>query len=688
MAVRFIKNDDTYEQGHCPVSVVELQGFSPEKIINTISYEDDIYENSSNYHQTVKLSPTFINDDETNAISGFSLQYYESNEDYSNDYLVTDRVNDKNNPLYYVYELKFDAYSIVESDILQVYKNNEIKVPKKEYEIEYGNVTLSDNYYGSQDTDFDRYASGVTWGGYDTTITSHRVRLLLPIEFHNPDDFYTVRYTKSLYNVTSPTHNELIEIQPLYSQSTDFQVINNFIEYRVNSKLPRLSVDPLYVIKDPDTQLKSVGIFSVDGENYQNDSDTSWNTRINTGSFVSNADYAGSYNSFFEIDFIVNDPSYDGRYQVMSYVKPKILGGNVVKVQEKPIYIDPSGYVYPNYTVDVFPRTTDSTLIPSGTIGVDIDGVNVTDLKVSSIDRNKGYMLFNKQISSDQDMNLFFYIDTSKEMYIRNLELNPRLSGLYGFSAGSSELAFTNIGIALKKHPIGGLPLNDIDKREYLWPYFFDFDNIGTFYRASPVPVSTPATTEVGTLIWNPYSTTMDPTADFMPIAHLSVNRLTPDILKVQDARVIGGGLNKDARKKLKNDQLNSYTDVGYYDGEPLPYAGIVVIHIPRSKYDALVSQWESSNLFNPDLYTDMSEEEIEQLEFYSSGVYKEYYNKLLQGLSPTNDPYKDPYSTMLRQWARREAGHYLDQLIKKYISAGTQYILLDENFNQIELEL
>jgi len=41
-----------------------------------------------------------------------------------------------------------------------------------------------------------------------------------------------------------------------------------------------------------------------------------------------------------------------------------------------------------------------------------------------------------------------------------------------------------------------------------------------------------------------------------------------------------------------------------------------------------------------------------------------------------------------LGRWARKEASHYLDQLIKKYIPAGTQYILLDDAFNQIKLDL
>jgi hypothetical protein len=42
----------------------------------------------------------------------------------------------------------------------------------------------------------------------------------------------------------------------------------------------------------------------------------------------------------------------------------------------------------------------------------------------------------------------------------------------------------------------------------------------------------------------------------------------------------------------------------------------------------------------------------------------------------------------MRRKWARKEASHYLDQMIKKYIGAGTQYVLLDNEFNQIVLDV
>ena len=40
----------------------------------------------------------------------------------------------------------------------------------------------------------------------------------------------------------------------------------------------------------------------------------------------------------------------------------------------------------------------------------------------------------------------------------------------------------------------------------------------------------------------------------------------------------------------------------------------------------------------------------------------------------------------MKKKWAKKQSSLYIDQLIKKYISGGAQYILLDENFNEIGL--
>jgi hypothetical protein len=688
--INFLKQPYTYDKENCAIATVELNGFSANRIVNVIEYTNDIHENSEFYLRSVELEPSYFNDDPESDISGYLITYYETNDNYYNNYLVTEKTNDNNKPLYYSYELKYDAYAITNEDVLQMYKNNETLVQSKHYKVEFGNSTINDNYYGDQDTDLDRYGSGIIWGDFDSLYDVHRVRVLLPIEFCNESDFYTVRYNKRLHAINNPNHIELVEKQDLYTQGSDFICSGNYILYESESTIPRGSVNKLYITKDPKCVISSKGIHSLQGKMYQNEVGTQWKMKLSTGKFIKNADHLEQNNDCFALQYVPEVGTDYNIYQPHTYVKPKVLGGNVLKVDEKPIYIDTSEYVYPDYDITMYSKTTDDSLLPTGEIAIDIDGKNTTEIKISSIDRAKGYMLLNKPVAASKEINLYFYTDVTDEYYIRNLELNPRLTGVYGFHP-SSDNSFDNIGVAIRKLPSTGLPSGTDPQKEYYYPYFFDFDAIttdgsGVFYRGTPEIVPSGLTVN-SYLTDNPYTSYANVSGEFLPIAHLSLNKLTPDILKITDARVINGGVTSEELKRLDNNQLNSFTDVGYYDGEPLPHSSLMIIHIPSGTFENLVQKWEDSNLYSPDMYTDITKEEIEALGSSTSGEYAEYYNKLLAGKSPTGDQLKDPFNAMQYKWAKKQASQYVDQLIKKYISAGTQYILLDEAFNEIGLD-
>lgn len=695
MAVGFRKSDNGYDNGLCPISVVELEGFSPDKIINIISYADDIHENSKYYQKVSDLTAEYTG----STLVGFPITYYEYDSDYSIDYLVSEKRNNNNDPLFYVYELKYDVNSITETDILQIYKNNETLIDPSNYVLEYGDTTLTNNYNGSNLAGLRRYGKDVTWGSFDSSKSVHRVRILIPLSFHNENDFYVVNYSKRAFGLDTPNHVELIELTSLYKQSTgsndgDFYLDNDYIKLSTGSRIPS-NTNILSVVRDPGSIIKTNGLFSLKSESYQNDAGTSWNLRINTGKFLTHADYDGNNKAFFSCQFVSGILPEEGRYQPVMFVKPEILGNNIFKVKETPIYIRTDKYTYPNYEIEVFPRETDNLIMPTGTIGIDINGRSVRDLGISSIDRNKGFILLNNTIESDDEVDLFFFTDTAGSMMLRNLELNPRVSALYGIHSNKTNY-WSNIGIAVRKLPDGGLTPGYTDteeERSYLYPYFFNFDDPSEgFYRGNPIPTNSAAPIVYGELRWNTYSTSnVSATGEFIPIAHLSVDKLSPDSITVTDARIFGGGLSKEFFPVISNNQRNSYVDVGYYDGEPLPSSSLLIIHIPRAKYDELVSKWENSNLFSPEMYTDILDDELEELKITASGQWEEYYDNLLDGRPAgrsTDSSYKEPYSQMLRKWARHEVGLYLDQMIKKYISSGSQYILLDENFNQIELEL
>lgn len=101
-----IAQNSSYNFGDCPIAVIEYEGFSPDNIINIISTEDNIYENSVDFHiiETANKEGSY-----------FPINYYHYSEKASGliDYLVTNyrSQNDAGTPLFYQYELLFDAVS-------------------------------------------------------------------------------------------------------------------------------------------------------------------------------------------------------------------------------------------------------------------------------------------------------------------------------------------------------------------------------------------------------------------------------------------------------------------------------------------------------------------------------------------------------------------------------------------------
>ena len=744
----------------CSISVIELDGYSPDKIINTITYQDDIYENSVFYHQSIQLSPTNL----SGTISGFPIDFYGYSDHNNIDFLVTDKVNDRNEPLYYSYELQFDVYSLTESDILQVYKNNEEQINSDRYIVQFiGEKTLQSVYESDEMETYGRYASGVAplWNSFSNVSATddvYRVRILLPLDFYNEQDFYTVRYNKRIFGKNYPTHLELVELNNLYTQdeTKDFYVSDEQIKYGSNTNIPTSNVNTLWIIKDPASQVKPISIFSLNSDAYQNDAGTSWNLRMKTGSFLTHGNKDGNNKKFFKCDFIENYTVGDSAlYQPFVYIKPTFRGRNLLKVEEKPLYIDEEKYSYPNYKVDLYEKYAENTnpldstdftnVLPTGTIAIDINGNPAKDINVASVDRSKGYILLDSNLNTDDEINLFFYADQTQELTLSNLELNPRVSGIYGFGNNKEYKKFTNIGIALRKWPDDGIDsISEAEWENYYNPYFFDFDNpTSGFYRSTPVSNIEEITPVYGSLLFDPYNPTADyvdsTNGTFMPVCHLGLNKLTKDNIKIIDSRVIGGGIHDSRTYTLTNNQLNSYVDLGYYDGEPLPHAGFVVVHIPRAIYDGgppltsgavdvvapevyegrsssnivgssnwlewafdqdkqaydqyiydggkverwyggLVGRWMESDMFTSESFTDISKDEYDRFSESSvPGASGYYADQLNQG---------EGYLNALETWAKKEAGQYLDSLIKKFIPAGSNYLLLDENFNIIQLEI
>jgi len=141
---------------------------------------------------------------------------------------------------------------------------------------------------------------------------------------------------------------------------------------------------------------------------------------------------------------------------------------------------------------------------------------------------------------------------------------------------------------------------------------------------------------------------------NFISLCELNINRLSKDVVKITDARRVGGGIvNRDdlkafagQNKNLDMNELDWYSSVGFYGGDPLAIGSTIVIHIPSGVLFGMKDNWIAS----------MSGVTADPTEAYDKGT--------------------------------KAFNAYLDQVIKRYISAGTNYALIpvnsDGSFGQI----
>lgn len=130
------------------------------------------------------------------------------------------------------------------------------------------------------------------------------------------------------------------------------------------------------------------------------------------------------------------------------------------------------------------------------------------------------------------------------------------------------------------------------------------------------------------------------PWDNMITISEIYKKNISKDNINIYDARRIGGGYKDNIiHDNLKNTEnsieYNWYSDIGFYDGEPFANNGLIIINIPEYKLNNLKQKW------------------IDEYITYSEDPIKAY-----------ND-------------AIREYNYYLDFTIRKYISAGSSYVLV-----------
>jgi hypothetical protein len=275
------------------------------------------------------------------------------------------------------------------------------------------------------------------------------------------------------------------------------------------------------------------------------------------------------------------------------------------------------------------------TLLTStaGQISIEVNGVSRGDLKITSIDRKKGYFMINTPLNPSDEVELNFYADSSGYLVLDNLELNPKIRG------NTSELYITGfmdgLGIAL-------MPYDSGDSTTW-YPYAYDpsVDEASrSCYGIIPLGTSSNTVNWAGSGFWS--------------LCEIEVNRLSSDMIKVTDARILGGGIKSFGdleewgalQSGVASHEFDWYSNIGYYGGSPLSFSSTVIIHVPSGILFGTRDSWIES----------------------FSGI--------------IDDPRE------ARDRGIREFNYYTDSVIRRYISAGTDYILIpidsDGNFMDI----
>lgn len=596
---QLIIDEQPYLQADCPITAIEYEGFSPNKIISVRSRENDIYENTIDFHK----AETLIYNGEN-----YPIKHYPFSPTYNEKltYLVTDYGEH-----FYQYELLFNAFSSVSGIVIKnIYKNNEVIVDKDQYKIQYSYDLLSATTA--------RY-SVTNWSNIRSTNT-HRVRVLLPFIFSSKKDFYTIEYEKVLYGIRS-YQKELIELLPIYNTS-DYTITSSGLNVTPGGRLNQNGAT-LNIIKDPTKRIHPLDIITIKGQNgYLSDKDAQWKLRVNLGSFYMNSGfYSGVSGNLFSVDNV-----YSTSPIPLTNIKPTSVNKNIIQIKENPIYINESVYSYPSYKIDTYDKTNSGIYDISGKISIDVNGVTRNDVKIKSIDRQKGFLELNTSLNSTDEIELSFYLSNSGFIILENLELNPKISSSGGFAFHINSYP-NGLGIALAPYAVGTYPFIydlGVDPAARIVSGIFDVGDTTTYSEA-----------------WD---------SKFFIICELDLNKLSADMVKITDARRVGGGLKINGLldnwfssnlSGIYSHEKEWYTDNGYYDGSPLANSSFIIIHVPNDIITTSKQRW--IDYFKT--YTNIDDAEI---------------------------------------MAEREFRHYIDQLIRRYISAGTDYIILPTISGQV----
>ena len=494
----------------------------------------------------------------------------------------------------YEYQLKYDHYNTSgnPADSIKITYLNGDEVPNAKFQIEYGDDTMWEDYQ-AMSTSMDNRYDGISWSSIPQDATSHRIRLILSEDLCYQDTTICVKYNKvkkvtpgaTIDTAVDITYNniEIINPRQIYTYNLDYRYSGGSVERLGGGSLPASGV-----------YCKHADVNRIRVEHGSNSDTQGWYLRVRCGSFKRKI-YSGS-DATYEVpegykkqcaalDWAVSgDPIMFPRCGFISSDNVSQIDKYTIKVNEFPLYFLDTEY--PNYTpYNIHDKLLnpiadiDSDSNHSQGINIYIGDVLVDNDNIIDVDMWNGIIKFNASLESTEQITAtYIYRQLYWTMQLPDLCPQRNHTLLNTYDVDSSYLGYNDSIV------IAVLPNQTTESIVWYTKSSNPSDTFGTgingysSVRYATIPAAPNKSLVAGTL----------------KIAEVSIKYMNSTVPEIYDARVRGGGIDKDkhiwlGRKKaitreLINTESNYYSDIGLYDGQGLKKNGIILIKIPNSK--------------------------------------------------------------------------------------------------------
>lgn len=619
----FTISKHTYSNTDVPLFYYSVKNFSPATVLNINDILETIPENNQKFNVYEKISPKVSASGEY--ILPQRFRFLASGTLIMTDVATESKLVDYSIPLFYQYQLMYDHYSqetTYPEGFITLRKNHESVVSPTTYLVQNRDNAVASGRYN--------YNEEGPWNWSSKPISGNVItaRLLLPSR-QVDDNYYTVEYNRYKGITESQHWSELVDERRLYEEGRDYTITGSSVIIPPWSRAA--SGDPIYIQKDFNSYVR-INYPEATIDKYKT---KEWDFSVRVGNFSvpSGMLETGKIKYYTRNDLTTYVPTVDEQ--------PEIVGSNIVRVKHYPLIGGSSNQ--PNYYFgDVFEK-------------MQINGEDHRD-NIISIDTGRGFAMLRKEVNATDNVVATYNSSNSDVIVVRNVQLNPALG-----NSGVIDVAISG-GIGLAIVPSGTV-FNDFDGNPWasmsnLVMYHLNENTYGDFtggttngWAVSAFPFQMWGGVPVYPEAW---ASGVIPSGSRF-VGSISVNVTPEENLDLVDVRRTGGFDETQLVRDVSG--WRGYSDVGYWNGESLPMGNLIVIQIPSGVYDNIYEVFESDETLQASPLRNTEE-----------------YAKLIDKKA------NDTYSTS--QMVSQATNKYIKDTIERYLPAGTQYVVVDEDMN------